>query len=70
MIRNLVWLAGSVALCVLSWKFASWRLMAQLSLLGVTFLWVFIGGFLAAASGRLSPGKAARAPLGEKEKQP
>jgi hypothetical protein len=46
MIRLLIWCAGVAGCVALCWQFAVWRLALQLSLIGFTFLWVIVGGFL------------------------
>ena len=46
MLRLIAWFAFSGFLCWLCWHFAVWRLLWQLALIVLTFLWLFVGGWL------------------------
>lgn len=46
MLKSLLWLAGSLCLGWLSWRFAAWHTFAQDALAWFTLLWVFAGLFL------------------------
>lgn len=53
--KAFIWLAGSGLLCWLCWHFQVWHMLLQLTLVSVTFVWLFVGAWIASRRPRERP---------------